>query len=88
MDKDGRLTSDEFAIAMHLVEKAKQGIPIPSTLPVELTPSRQGLKNIPSSPVCVSSFEDRRKANFEQGRQELERRQKLLQEQLEREKVT
>ena len=88
VDKDGRMTSDEFAIAMHLVEKAKQGIPIPSTLPVELTPSQQGLRNTPSSPMVVSSFEDRRKANFEQGRQELERRQKLLQEQEEKEKVT
>ena len=27
MDKDGRLSADEFAIAMHLIEKAKSGLP-------------------------------------------------------------
>ena len=37
VDKDGRLSVDEFAIAMHLIDKAKKGLTLPSTLPSELT---------------------------------------------------
>ena len=39
VDKDGRLTAEEFAIAMHLLEKAKAGLMLPSTLPASLSPS-------------------------------------------------
>lgn len=87
VDKDGRLTSEEFSIAMYLVERAKQGTILPTTLPLELLPSSHVTREAPGSPSVTSSFEDRRKANFEQGRQELERRRKLLEEQREREKV-
>ena len=70
-------------IAMFLVERAKQGIPLPSTLPPHLKPATTSSSS--SSPG--GSFEDRRRAHFEQGRLELERRRRELQEQQEREKV-
>ena len=39
VDKDGRLTAEEFAIAMHLLEKAKAGLTLPPTLPASLSPT-------------------------------------------------
>ena len=39
VDKDGCLSADEFAIAMHLIEKVKAGIAVPTSLPPELVPS-------------------------------------------------
>ena len=39
VDKDGRLNAEEFAIAMHLLEKAKAGLTLPATLPASLSPS-------------------------------------------------
>ncbi|XP_049320055.1 intersectin-2b [Astyanax mexicanus] len=38
MDKDGKLKAEEFILAMHLVDIAKQGQPLPITLPVDLVP--------------------------------------------------
>lgn len=37
-DKDGMLTSEEFILAMHLIDRVKQGIALPTTLPPELLP--------------------------------------------------
>ena len=85
IDKDGRFTSDEFSIALHLLDKAKKGVPIPKTLPPELTLTKKtGLEPLTSDP---SNFEDKRKENFEQGRLELERRRKLLEEQATKQRV-
>lgn len=39
MNKDGNLDLDEFIIAMHLIELAKSGQSIPTTLPPELIPA-------------------------------------------------
>lgn len=39
VDKDGCLSKDEFCIAQHLVEKVKQGLTLPKTLPLELLPT-------------------------------------------------
>ena len=39
VDKDGCLTKEEFCIAQHLVEKVKQGLTLPKTLPLELLPT-------------------------------------------------
>lgn len=39
VDKDGCLSKDEFCIAQHLVEKVKQGLILPKTLPLELLPT-------------------------------------------------
>jgi hypothetical protein len=38
IDGDGRLTKDEFCVAMHYVGVAKTGKPLPSTLPPEVVP--------------------------------------------------
>lgn len=38
MDSDGRLSCDEFVLAMHLCDIAKLGEKIPTTLPIELIP--------------------------------------------------
>ncbi|XP_076663199.1 dynamin associated protein 160 isoform X5 [Andrena cerasifolii] len=92
MDSDGRLSCDEFVVAMHLCDLAKTGENIPSTLPIELIPpafrrqrqssltlSQSGAENIdPLAGMPQSSFEDKRKENFEKGQAELERRRKAL----------
>ncbi|XP_019727041.1 intersectin-2a isoform X1 [Hippocampus comes] len=46
VDKDGQLRADEFILAMHLVDTAKTGRPLPLTLPQDLIPPplRGGLK--------------------------------------------
>lgn len=86
-DKDGKLSKDEFVIAMFLVDKAKQGCSLPSVLPVSLQPSSTSSNISAGSYSPGGSFEEKRRAHFEQGRLELERRQKQLQEQLNKEKV-
>ena len=86
IDKDGRLSLDEFLIALHLLEKAKKGMPVPRTLPPELSLTKKtGLEPLASDSF---NFEDKRKENFEQGRLELERRRKLLEEQAAKERVS
>ncbi|XP_068979459.1 intersectin-1 isoform X2 [Bombus flavifrons] len=92
MDSDGRLSCDEFVLAMHLCDIAKLGEKIPTTLPIELIPpafrrqrqssltlSQTGTENVdPSAGMPQTSFEDKRKENFEKGQAELERRRKAL----------
>ncbi|XP_029038941.2 intersectin-2 isoform X7 [Osmia bicornis bicornis] len=92
MDSDGRLSCDEFVLAMHLCDLVKIGEKIPATLPIELIPpafrrqrqssltlSQGGTENIdPSAGMPQTSFEDKRKENFEKGQAELERRRKAL----------
>ncbi|XP_026233590.1 intersectin-2b isoform X2 [Anabas testudineus] len=41
VDKDGKLKAEEFILAMHLVDMAKFGQPLPLTLPTELVPPSQ-----------------------------------------------
>jgi len=38
VDKDGKLKAEEFILAMHLVDVAKSGHPLPLILPTELVP--------------------------------------------------
>ncbi|XP_061756713.1 intersectin-2-like isoform X6 [Nerophis ophidion] len=67
VDKDGQLRADEFILAMHLVDMAKTGRPLPLTLPQDLVPSplRGGIKPSElvngtghySSPSLVDSLE-------------------------------
>ena len=40
-DKDGKLSADEFCVAMHLIDMAKSGETLPATLPMELLPYRR-----------------------------------------------
>ncbi|XP_078069025.1 intersectin-2-like isoform X4 [Mustelus asterias] len=104
VDQDGKLRAEEFILAMHLIEMAKSGQPLPLTLPPELTPPSfrssklgDGINGTPAqyqevaqeiqdaqkkSPV---TFEDKRKANYEKGNAELERRRQTLLEQQQRE---
>ncbi|XP_025153688.1 intersectin-2 isoform X3 [Harpegnathos saltator] len=92
MDSDGRLGSEEFVLAMHLCDIAKAGEKIPTVLPPELIPftfrrqrqnsltlSQNATENIdPLAGMPQTSFEDKRKENFEKGQAELERRRKAL----------
>ncbi|KAH0568927.1 intersectin-1 isoform X2 [Cotesia glomerata] len=93
MDSDGRLGCEEFVLAMHLCDMAKAGETIPTSLSPDLVPptfrrqrqssvSSQGLPETvdPSAGMPQSSFEDKRKENFEKGQAELERRRKTLQD--------
>lgn len=38
VDKDGKLKADEFILAMHLIDMAKEGQALPLALPLELVP--------------------------------------------------
>uniref|UniRef100_A0A3Q3QD89 Intersectin 2b n=1 Tax=Monopterus albus TaxID=43700 RepID=A0A3Q3QD89_MONAL len=91
VDKDGKLKAEEFILAMHLVDMAKSGQPLPLTLPTELVPSSQryNLKGFystyitkikPFTHLYSVSFEDKFKVNMEQGNAELEKRRLALQE--------
>ncbi|KAM7368020.1 hypothetical protein PAMP_014275 [Pampus punctatissimus] len=80
VDKDGQLRADEFILAMHLVDMAKTGRPLPLTLPQDLVPPslRGGIKSV--------SFEDKLKENFVRGSAELEKRRLALEEQQRKER--
>ncbi|XP_015021343.2 intersectin-2 isoform X2 [Drosophila mojavensis] len=120
IDGDGRLSCDEFILAMFLCEKAMAGEKIPVTLPLDWVPP--SLRKIKSRPGSVSgtvsrpgsqptsrhtsvssqgavmsdadptaglpqtSFEDKRKENYEKGKVELDRRRKLMEDQQRKER--
>ncbi|XP_075153017.1 dynamin associated protein 160 isoform X2 [Haematobia irritans] len=118
LDSDGRLSCDEFILAMFLCDKAMNGEKIPPTLPADWIPpsfrkskSRQGSVSgnvsrpgsqpasrhasvssqgaVDADPLAglpQTSFEDKRKENFDKGQAELDRRRKLLQDQQRKEK--
>ncbi|XP_023150163.2 intersectin-2b isoform X2 [Amphiprion ocellaris] len=59
VDKDGKLKAEEFILAMHLVDMAKSGQPLPLTLPTELVPpSQRGAMNGSSSSLYAALTED------------------------------
>uniref|UniRef100_A0A668AQG6 Intersectin 2b n=1 Tax=Myripristis murdjan TaxID=586833 RepID=A0A668AQG6_9TELE len=70
VDKDGKLKAEEFILAMHLVDMAKSGQPLPLTLPNELVP--------PSQRYVALKMHDKFKANLERGNAELEKRRQAL----------
>ena len=39
-DKDGKLSCDEFCIAMHLIDLVRMGVVLPAKLPAELVPGK------------------------------------------------
>ncbi|XP_037820712.1 intersectin-1 isoform X4 [Lucilia sericata] len=117
LDSDGRLSCDEFILAMFLCDKAMTGEKIPPTLPLDWIPpsfrkaksrtssvsgagsrpgsqpssrhasvSSQGAADDPLAGLPQTSFEDKRKENFDKGQAELDRRRKLLQDQQRKEK--
>ncbi|XP_060897055.1 intersectin-2b [Labrus mixtus] len=59
VDKDGKLKAEEFILAMHLVDVAKTGQPLPLTLPTELVPpSRRAAVNGSSSSLYAALKDD------------------------------
>ncbi|XP_034474996.1 intersectin-1-like isoform X2 [Drosophila innubila] len=120
VDGDGRLSCDEFILAMFLCEKAMAGEKIPVTLPLDwVPPSLRKTKSRPGSVSGVgsrpgsqpasrhtsvssqggamsdadpaaglpqTSFEDKRKENYEKGKVELDRRRKLMEDQQRKER--
>ncbi|EDV24906.1 uncharacterized protein TRIADDRAFT_25536, partial [Trichoplax adhaerens] len=97
IDNDGRLTGEEFCLALYLCDLAKDGVSMPESLPPALVPAsyvRRRSSMLQSEvvdskqtafPISSVSLEERKKRNFEQGRQELERRRQELQDKLRRE---
>ena len=49
-DKDGKLTCEEFCIAMHLADLVKAGVILPPKLPVELYPTKGRAGSITGTP--------------------------------------
>uniref|UniRef100_A0AAR2KW83 Intersectin 2a n=1 Tax=Pygocentrus nattereri TaxID=42514 RepID=A0AAR2KW83_PYGNA len=92
VDRDGQLRAEEFILAMHLVDMAKTGHPLPLTLPADLVPpsfrtiffakqSEFSLSVSLTLSLSLSvSFEDKLKENFQRGSMELEKRRLALQE--------
>ncbi|KAG7265896.1 hypothetical protein CRUP_009500 [Coryphaenoides rupestris] len=79
VDGDGQLRADEFILAMHLVDMAKSGHPLPLSLPQDLVP--------PSlRPAGKCSELDKLKENFARGSAELEKRRLALEEERRRER--
>ncbi|XP_072321594.1 intersectin-2b isoform X2 [Eucyclogobius newberryi] len=60
VDKDGKLKAEEFILAMHLVDMAKFGQPLPLTLPKELVPpsQRSSINGTSSAASPVASLID------------------------------
>uniref|UniRef100_A0A670ID68 Intersectin 2 n=1 Tax=Podarcis muralis TaxID=64176 RepID=A0A670ID68_PODMU len=92
VDGNGQLKAEEFILAMHLTDMAKAGQPLPLTLPPELCYLPPcfilqwylGLHTLQVTYASVT-FEDKRKANYERGNMELEKRRQVLLEQQQRE---
>lgn len=115
LDGDGRLSSEEFCVAMHLSDCVKVGDKLPASLPPDLIPPSFRMKRsslTSGSPAITSNtiassgastvtnisaeliigdakeeelkkammttFEDKRRENFEKGQAELERRRQAL----------
>lgn len=89
VDKDGRLSTAEFCIAMHLSEKAKKGLSIPPNLPPELLKEAKAGPSISSSKSTenIMTLEDKRRANWEEGQRKLESIRQEIREKQEKEKV-
>uniref|UniRef100_A0A3B4YTY2 Intersectin 2b n=1 Tax=Seriola lalandi dorsalis TaxID=1841481 RepID=A0A3B4YTY2_SERLL len=78
VDKDGKLKAEEFILAMHLVDMAKIGQPLPLTLPTELDKFKANLER------GNAELEKRRLALREAERREQERRAQKEREDRER----
>ena len=95
--QDGKLSVEEFILAMHLCEMAQKGEPFSEPLPISLVPPslRRGYLAANGSAAATpgsvrseggvaspASFEDKRRENWEAGQAELQkRRESLLEEQ-------
>uniref|UniRef100_A0A8C5NCU6 Intersectin-2-like n=1 Tax=Gouania willdenowi TaxID=441366 RepID=A0A8C5NCU6_GOUWI len=92
VNKDGQLLADEFILAMHLVDMAKTGHPLPLTLPQDLVPpSLSELVNgtspsVTPSLIDIMETEDKLKENFARGSAELEKRRLTLEQEQRKER--
>jgi len=100
IDKDGKLSCEEFILAMYLCEVAMKGEPLPAMLPLNLIPpslrkfapaaaAGSGTPGSVHSGVnddiqSPASFEDRRNENWKAGQAELDKRRASLLEQQKR----
>ncbi|VDM43764.1 unnamed protein product [Toxocara canis] len=94
VNKDGRLSVEEFCIAMHLIDSVKAGFLLPKKLPAELL--AMCVRSKSESPVLDANaapaqkappprtFEDKRRDNYDRGQAELDRRRQILREEEER----
>uniref|UniRef100_A0A8C9WUD9 Intersectin-1 n=1 Tax=Scleropages formosus TaxID=113540 RepID=A0A8C9WUD9_SCLFO len=87
IDQDGKLTAEEFILAMHLIDMAMSGLPLPPSLPPDFIPptfrcadSFRGPEE-PEEEDQQITFEDKKRENFERGSLELEKRRQALLEQ-------
>uniref|UniRef100_A0A672HNQ0 Intersectin 2a n=1 Tax=Salarias fasciatus TaxID=181472 RepID=A0A672HNQ0_SALFA len=78
VDKDGQLRADEFILAMHLVDMAKTGRPLPLTLPQDLDKLKENFAR------GSAELEKRRLALEEEQRKERARREREEREAQER----
>uniref|UniRef100_A0A8C7NYH2 Intersectin-1 n=1 Tax=Oncorhynchus mykiss TaxID=8022 RepID=A0A8C7NYH2_ONCMY len=76
IDQDGKLTAEEFILAMHLIDMAMSGLPLPPILPPDFIPPTFRYNPLP--PLLSVTFEDRKRENFERGNLELEKRRQAL----------
>ncbi|OZC07366.1 hypothetical protein X798_05594 [Onchocerca flexuosa] len=93
-NKDGRLSVEEFCVAMHFIDSVKAGYLLPKTLPPEL--ATHCSRSVSDSPVpdpnappaqkiqVPKTFEDKRRDNYDRGQAELDRRRQALREEEER----
>uniref|UniRef100_A0A674D7F1 Intersectin 1 n=1 Tax=Salmo trutta TaxID=8032 RepID=A0A674D7F1_SALTR len=82
IDQDGKLTAEEFILAMHLIDMAMSGLPLPPILPPDFIPPTFRYNPLPpllsSNAPYQLTFEDRKRENFERGNLELEKRRQAL----------
>uniref|UniRef100_A0AAX7VYV6 Intersectin 1 (SH3 domain protein) n=1 Tax=Astatotilapia calliptera TaxID=8154 RepID=A0AAX7VYV6_ASTCA len=86
IDQDGKLTAEEFILAMHLIDMAMSGLPLPPVLPPEYLPPSFSTRCFITGQSGIRftlslTFEDKKRENFERGNLELEKRRQALQEQ-------
>eukprot|EP00124_Ichthyophonus_hoferi_P005924 Ihof_evm1s1048 gene=Ihof_evmTU1s1048 len=86
VDKDGNLSRNEFILAQHLVQSARNGILIPNILPAYLHPDSfdssvgpAGPVNVPS-PIAKDDTEELRLANYRAGQELLEQKRRTFAE--------
>uniref|UniRef100_A0A8C7VB90 Intersectin-1 n=1 Tax=Oncorhynchus mykiss TaxID=8022 RepID=A0A8C7VB90_ONCMY len=88
IDQDGKLTAEEFILAMHLIDMAMSGLPLPPILPPDFIPPTFRYNPLPpllseeqeseKQKLEKLTFEDRKRENFERGNLELEKRRQAL----------
>ncbi|CAK8671551.1 unnamed protein product [Clavelina lepadiformis] len=114
IDNDGKLSQEEFVLAMHLSDMAKSGSTLPTVLPQHLIPpSYRTMHSTSQAPAIIgqlglltpltqmeaikteesksdnnifSTFEDKRRDNFQKGNLELEKRRLALLESQQKER--